>query len=368
VFDSVLADDLVSVIIPMYNAELYIGETLSFALAQTHRNIEIIVVDDGSTDGSAAVVELVAATDARVRLIRQPNRGVAHARNCAITEAQGQFIAPLDADDLWHPKKIEWQIMAIQQSPRIGCVTTWCCTIDAESRVLWKPEDGVCWTGYVLPMLVLENFAGCASSPLMRRDCVLEAGGYDASLHARNAQGCEDWKLLLAIAQKYDLVVLPLPLTGYRQTKDSMSLNYWRMLRSYDLVISEIVQHCPNMPARVFRMSRKNMCIWLGNRARLTGAHFDAMHLYALAIRSNWVYGFELLMGAALKASRKTVQLVRTKAAQPAYPNFIDLSMPAPCRSPSRMVETYRASAPLRRHAAGGKGTDQARQVAPIRR
>src|SRR4051812_12704913 len=111
--DNVRVADLTSVIIPIYNAEQYIAETLLSALAQTHRNIEIIVVDDGSTDGSAAVVKLIAASDARVRLISQPNRGVAHARNCAIAEAQGEFIAPLDADDLWHPKKIERQIAAI---------------------------------------------------------------------------------------------------------------------------------------------------------------------------------------------------------------------------------------------------------------
>ena len=328
-----LAADLVSVIIPMYNAERYIAATLSSALAQTHRNIEIIVVDDGSTDGSAAVIELVAATDARVRLISQPNRGVAHARNCAIAAAQSQFIAPLDADDIWHPEKIERQIAVMKHSPWIGCVSTWCYTIDAESCVLSMPKNGVRWTGYVLPALVLENFTGCGSTPLMRRDCILEAGGYDVNLRARNAQGCEDYKLMLAIAMKYDMVVLPLPLTGYRQTPTSMSCDYWSMLRSYDLVMSEIVRQCPEIPAKVFRWSRSNICAYLSSLACRTGAYFDAMRLYLLAIRSTWVYSFELPIRASHKVSRKIVHLVRSEAAQPAYPDRIDLSTSAPCRS-----------------------------------
>ena len=155
-----------SLVIPVMNEEDNIQPLLEAVDgALTNFNYEVILVDDGSTDGSAAVFEHVAATDARVHLIRQPNRGVAHARNRAIAASQGRFIAPLDADDLWHSEKIERQVAAIQQSPRIGGVCTWCFSIDAENRVLGKPEDSVSWTGYVLPALVLENFSGCASSP-----------------------------------------------------------------------------------------------------------------------------------------------------------------------------------------------------------
>jgi glycosyltransferase involved in cell wall biosynthesis len=354
--DGALAEDLVSVIIPMHNAEQYIAATLASALAQTHRTIEVIVVDDGSTDGSAAVVERVAATDARVRLIRQPNRGVAHARNRAIAASQGQFIAPLDADDLWHSEKIERQVAAIQQSPRIGGVCTWCFSIDAENRVLGKPEDRVSWTGYVLPALVLENFSGCASSPLMRRDCVLDAGGYDTSLHARNAQGCEDYKLLLAIAQQHDLVVLPLALTGYRQTPDSMSRKYWSMLRSYELVISETMQRCPDIPAKVFRWSRSNNHAYLAGKARQAGAKLDAMYLYLLAIRSDWVFGFELLLRTTLKVSRKIVRLDRSEAAPLADPDLIGLNMSSePHHNPSRLEERVRHRRHKRRRRYVGK-------------
>src|SRR5689334_2996184 len=90
------AAPLVSVIIAAFNAAAHIEETCRSALSQTHTALEVIVVDDGSTDDTAAIVERIARTDSRVRLFRQVNRGVAAARNAAIAEAQGEFIAPLD--------------------------------------------------------------------------------------------------------------------------------------------------------------------------------------------------------------------------------------------------------------------------------
>jgi glycosyltransferase involved in cell wall biosynthesis len=100
------ASPLVSVIIAAFNAAAHIEETCRSALSQTHTALEVIVVDDGSTDDTAAIVERIARTDPRVRLFRQVNRGVAAARNAAIAEAKGEFIAPLDADDIGDARKL----------------------------------------------------------------------------------------------------------------------------------------------------------------------------------------------------------------------------------------------------------------------
>src|SRR5712671_4891186 len=105
-----LDEPLVSIILPVHDGEAYVGDTLDSALGQTYRNLEVIVVDDGSRDGTRAVVESFAIRDSRVHVIAQPNRGVADARNRAIAAARGEFIAPLDADDLWDPTKIERQV------------------------------------------------------------------------------------------------------------------------------------------------------------------------------------------------------------------------------------------------------------------
>ena len=112
---------LVSVIVPAYNAASTVQQTLRSVLAQTCAHIEVIVVDDGSTDDTAMAVAEIAAQDARVRLERRPQCGVAGARNHAIRCASGEFIAPMDADDLWHPTKLERQLQQFEgDGPDLG--------------------------------------------------------------------------------------------------------------------------------------------------------------------------------------------------------------------------------------------------------
>ncbi|MGB3294833.1 MAG: glycosyltransferase family 2 protein, partial [Phormidesmis sp.] len=98
---------LVSVIVPTYNAEAFIAKTLASVLAQTYRHLEVLVVDDGSSDRTPSIVKAMAEQYPRITLLQQPNGGVAIARNAGIKKAQGEFIAPIDADDLWHPEMIE---------------------------------------------------------------------------------------------------------------------------------------------------------------------------------------------------------------------------------------------------------------------
>src|SRR4029453_14168742 len=97
-----VADDLVSVIMPVYNGERFIAAALDSVLAQTHRNIELIVVDEGSTDGTPPILSAPTQRDSRVQVIRGDHAGVAAARNRAIEAARGALLAPIDADDLWH--------------------------------------------------------------------------------------------------------------------------------------------------------------------------------------------------------------------------------------------------------------------------
>lgn len=111
---------LVSVVIPVYNGERFVGEALASVFAQTYRPIEVVVVDDGSTDDSAAV----AASFAEVRVLSQPNGGVAAARNTGIRESRGELVAFLDQDDLWEPRKIEAQVEALRRHPEAQYVLT----------------------------------------------------------------------------------------------------------------------------------------------------------------------------------------------------------------------------------------------------
>jgi glycosyltransferase involved in cell wall biosynthesis len=121
---------LISCIVPVFNGERYLGEALESILKQSYQSLEIIVVDDGSTDGTAAVMGHYAG---QVRLLRQANAGTAAARNLGLNAANGEFIAFLDADDLWHPEKLERQTARFQTRPELDyCVT--------HVQNFWVPE------------------------------------------------------------------------------------------------------------------------------------------------------------------------------------------------------------------------------------
>ena len=125
-----MGQPLVSCIIPVYNGERYLREAIDSILAQTYRSLEIIVADDGSTDGSA---EVIAAYGNQVRYLSQPNTGPAAARNLGLRAALGDFVAFLDADDLWRPKKLARQIAQIQKRPEIDLCF-------ARYKNFWMPD------------------------------------------------------------------------------------------------------------------------------------------------------------------------------------------------------------------------------------
>ena len=112
---------IVSVVIPTYNRWPLVAEAIESVLSQTYRDFELIVVDDGSTDGTAGEI---AKFGSRLRLLRQPNRGVSAARNLAFGEARGRYLAFLDSDDLWRPKKLAIQTAFMERNPSVAICQT----------------------------------------------------------------------------------------------------------------------------------------------------------------------------------------------------------------------------------------------------
>jgi glycosyltransferase involved in cell wall biosynthesis len=232
-------EELVSVIIPAYNAEATLDDTLNSVRSQTHRNLEIVVVDDGSADDTVLVAQRHCAIDARVRVIRQNNAGVAAARNAGIIATSGRFVAPIDADDLWAPRKIERQLRAAAKHPgKVGLVYTWFSVIDRNNRVLMH-EDRANAEGMVLRDLLMRNLVGNGSSALMLRSAIEAVGLYDVSLRERGFEGAEDFKMYLQIAERYEFALVPDYLTGYRESSGNMSNDAARMVRSRDICVQE---------------------------------------------------------------------------------------------------------------------------------
>ena len=258
-----MGTELVSVIIPAFNAERYIRNTLRSVSAQTHRELDVIVVDDGSTDSTRDILSDHGRSDPRVRLLSQPNLGAAAARNYALSHARGPYLAPIDADDLWHPRKIERQLEILRQGgPGIGVVYCWTCVIDETGSVIAYKRPGPPGDQAFL-QLMTSNFVGCASVPLMRTDAVLTAGGYDASLRRAGAEGCEDYCLYLKLVESRRFALVPEFLVGYRQAAGSMSANVFRMQRSHKLMMRDVARRHPEVPRHVIKTSHRRMGLWL---------------------------------------------------------------------------------------------------------
>ena len=260
---------LVTVVIPAYNAAAFIESTLISVIGQTYRNLEIVVVDDGSTDETAAIVSGFAERNPRIRLLKQQNAGLSAARNLGIRAAVGEYIANLDADDVWCSKNVERQLAAIRDAPfEVKVAYGWSLGIDEANRL----NGGFYISfleGRVFPALVYKFFISNASASLIHRSCFETFGVYDTRYHQEKAQGCEDWDLHLRFAKHYHFTIAPSFVTGYRQTITNMSSNDTTMARSYQITMDNARRQCPDIPDEVFHWSRSNFALYLAlNRSR----------------------------------------------------------------------------------------------------
>lgn len=278
------ADTLVSVIIPAYNAAKFIRRTIASVLAQTHANLEVIVVDDGSADATASIVEAIAQDDARVRLHRQINSGVSAARNVALALARGAYIAPVDADDLWHATKLEKQLAVFAKSPpSVGLVYCWYAVIDEADDVIFPRRIYHTPTGHVYSQLIIGNIVGNASAPLLRRSVLSTAGGYDINF----VEGCEDLDFYLALAECCEFGLVPEFLVGYRRSRESMSMNIPKMIRAINLLTRKIKERHPDLPQQLFRWREGNMYRYLALHSLISKKYLDGVELAAKAVAAD---------------------------------------------------------------------------------
>lgn len=206
----------VSVIIPAYNAEETILETIHSVQAQTYQDFEILVIDDGSKDRTVEIVKEV--DDPRIKVFTYPNGGVSVARNRGIEKSTGEFLAFIDNDDLWTPDKLELQLQALDKRQNADAVYSWSVNMvdDGESRVFVAGSQPTV-KGDIYTELLLGNFIGNGSNILVRRKVIDEIGGYEPGL------AFSDWDFCLRTAAKFQFTVVPKVQILYRRAAGSMS-------------------------------------------------------------------------------------------------------------------------------------------------
>lgn len=242
---------LVSVIIPTFNSEKTIKETIESVLNQTLTNLEVIVINDGSQDSTLEIVKSI--NDSRIKVFSYLNAGANVSRNRGLTQATGEFVSFLDADDLWTPDKLETQLKALQENPKAAVAYSWTNSIDETGKFL-RRGSYITANGDVYAKLLLLDFIESGSNPLIRREALATVGGFDESLPA-----AQDWDMWLRLAAKYHFIAVSSVQILYRVCHNSMSANMLRQESASLQVIEKSFAQAPQ-----FLQYLKKDC--LGNR------------------------------------------------------------------------------------------------------
>jgi glycosyltransferase involved in cell wall biosynthesis len=260
----------VSVVMPVYNVERFVGQAIASVLTQTFSDFELIIVDDGGSDSSLAICERMA--DDRTRIIRQVNRGLPGARNTGIGAARGAFIALLDSDDMWEPDKLARHVAHLRTQPDVGVSYAGAVMIDGSGR-----DIGLRQTPRVGPVSQREVFCGLAicngSTPVFRRE-VLDAIAYypvhddrpwyfDETF--RRSEDVECW-VRISLTTPWRFEGIAGYLTRYRLNSGGLSADVVPQLASWDAVRDKVAGYAPGFVAEHGAEARARELRYLARR------------------------------------------------------------------------------------------------------
>ncbi len=276
--------NVVTIVLPAYNASEYLAETIKSVINQTYTDFELLVIDDGSTDDTADIVRDFGKQDSRVRLISQENQGVSVARNTGIKMAQGEFIAFLDADDLWLPNKLALHVQHLSANPNIGL---------SFARVEFMTFDGKPTRKYSNPpfknitakKLYEENPAVTPSNALFRRMALQKVGGFDGEL-----SGMADSELLLRVkCHGWQVEGIDEVLVLYRTNLAGMSSQLYKMEEDWNLLSQKVNAYAPELIFDHYKQSKAMFFRYLARRAlRLNLASNVGINYMNRALQSEW--------------------------------------------------------------------------------
>ena len=284
----------ISVIIPVYGAEKYIGATLQSVLDQTYKDFEVLIIDDASPDRSIEICEQF--TDPRIKIIRQKNRGLPGARNTGIRHAQGDYLALLDADDIWLPEKLEKHVEHLENSPAVGVSFSRSAFIDEAGNPLGiyqMPKLTGLTPGYVLCRNPISN----GSTPVIRRE-VFEAIKFQDNLYGTvedfyfddnfiHQEDIECW-IRIAIQTDWQIEGIPEALTLYRVNSGGMSAKLLKNIEYWERMIEKTRTYAPEVVAKWENPARAYQLRYLARRAVTLKDSSVAIELLHRALATHW--------------------------------------------------------------------------------
>jgi glycosyltransferase involved in cell wall biosynthesis len=275
----------VSVITTVYNAEAFIEATLASLLRQSFSDFEAVIIDDGSADGSAEIIQRLAAADERIRFFRQQNQGFAATVNRGLSEARGEFIAFLDHDDIWLPEKLQRQLERLRENPQAGLVTCYSALLDGEFRHTgWRFGSHVEGEAY-RQMRFCDLVAG-GSVPLVRRQFVQQAGGFDT---ATELQGRTDWDYWLRLSRFCQFTSLDATLVGYVRRPGNYSTDYRRMLRAGVALLAKAARQDPELEGATLQRAMARDAFGIFCLSLADGELREAGHCLRESLAKSWL-------------------------------------------------------------------------------
>jgi len=263
---------LVSVITPLYNSERFIRDALQSVLDQTHTNVELLVIDDGSPDHSADLVESIG--DPRIQVFRQSNTGPCRARNSGIARAKGDFIGFIDHDDYWAPDKLEKHIAHLERSPSVGISYGPSAFMDENGDRLGLYQVPQL-TGVTPGLILCRNPIGNGSAPLIRREVLEEVkfmaerdGELEPMYFDDECRGWEDVECWFRMSVKTDWQFEGIPdcLTYYRVNSEGLSADAEKKQRSFDQGLERARAYAPEIVAQYEGAARAYHLRYLARR------------------------------------------------------------------------------------------------------
>ena len=280
----------VTVIVPCYNHGRFLAESVESALGQSYGDLEVVVVNDGSTDDTQAVAE---SFGDRIRYLEHENRGLCASRNRAIEETESEYVAILDADDRWLPEKLTRQIPLLESDAEVGLVHAdgFILSEQGVGAPMLKGADPALLSGEMFERLLMGNPFLCPSV-VVRRSCLEKVGLFDEKLG-----GCGDWDLWLRICRRWKAAYVAEPLLHYRRYTSSLSMS-----EDHDYMLADSLRVLhktfadETLPARARDLEGKayselyfvygKSCLAQGSRSRARAFFFKAMKAHPANTRA----------------------------------------------------------------------------------
>ena len=300
---------LVSAVIPAYNAQSFIARAVSSVLGQTYRPVECIVVDDGSTDGTA---EVVRSLGGGVRLVSQANKGVSSARNKGAEVATGSVLAFLDADDVWVPEKLEKQMAVLNDDPTLGLVYSGALEVDERLNPIGRMEPARPSSALRNTLLLEQpSVTGLGSTGLVPVERFRALDGFDERLSTS-----ADCDFTCRIASRYAVACIAEPLTLYRRHPSQMSADLKLFEHDMRLVFEKLFadDHVPPGVRSLRRRANANLYFILAAGSRHRSGSAPVLRYLLRACANDPVRTAQLLWrttGRRLGARRSTAALRR---------------------------------------------------------